>query len=226
MARFLLLLSGLFMWFPEYDAARCFARWMIFIHEGAALDHDRRLHHPRLHGSFHGPRQCGRDGARVRDEGLGKDASPAMVSREDRRIRAKLLARKYPESAHLLEFYIQITLLQDDIASQNLPLSSYFPRLRALPGPEALMRFPLTEDLEPSSPEATFFWRILNQPRAEAAGKTGDASGANLSFVRIEAGRRSPSRRRRRSEESPTLLVVRFGMALPARHLPELRRRG
>ncbi len=100
-----------------------------------------------------------------------------MVSREDRRIRAKLLARKYPESAHLLEFYIQITLLQDDIASQNLPLSSYFPRLRALPGPEALMRFPLTEDLEPSSPEATFFWRILNQPRAEAAGKTGDASG-------------------------------------------------
>lgn len=77
----------------------------------------------------------------------------------------------------MLEFYIQITLLQDDIGSQNLPLSTYFSRLRALPGPEALMRFPLTEDLEPSSPEATFFWRILHQPGAESLAKSTGASG-------------------------------------------------
>ncbi len=33
---FLLLLSGLLMWFPEYDP-RALRPWMIFVHEGAAL---------------------------------------------------------------------------------------------------------------------------------------------------------------------------------------------
>ena len=34
---FLLLLSGAFMWFPEYVPRCCVRPWMIFIHEGAAL---------------------------------------------------------------------------------------------------------------------------------------------------------------------------------------------
>ena len=96
-----------------------------------------------------------------------------MVSSEDRRVRAKLLARKYPESAHLLELYIQITLLQDDIAA-DLPDSvrepaDWFPRLAAL---VPQIPFPPTGEAE------EFFWRIVKQPYAEHFRKSGEAAGS------------------------------------------------
>ena len=104
-----------------------------------------------------------------------------MVSREDRRIRATLLARKYPESAHLLELYIQLTLLQEDIARNLQPdvrkLAAYFPRLRAL---VPQVQFPVTEDFllsEPSSEEGKFFYRVLMQPYAEGFRKPGEPAG-------------------------------------------------
>jgi FdhE protein len=85
--------------------------------------------------------------------------------------RAKLLARKYPESAHLLELYARLTLLQDDIAANLQPdvrkLAAYVPRLQALV-PD--IPCPLTDDFflsEPVSDEGRFFWRILVQPYAE-----------------------------------------------------------
>jgi formate dehydrogenase accessory protein FdhE len=85
-----------------------------------------------------------------------------MVSSEDRRVRAKLLTRKYPESAHLLELYIQLTHLQDDIAA-NLPqdeakLVDFFPLLSAL---VPQIPFPPLGDAE------KFFWRVVMQPYAE-----------------------------------------------------------
>jgi hypothetical protein len=97
-----------------------------------------------------------------------------MVSPEDRRIRAKLLARKYPESAHLLDLYIQLTLLQEDIAA-NLPqderkLAEFFPRLSKL---VPHIPFPPTGDAE------KFFWHVVMQPYAEHFRKPhGDAAGA------------------------------------------------
>jgi FdhE protein len=97
-----------------------------------------------------------------------------MVSSEDRRIkidRAKLLTRKYPESAHLLELYIQLTLLQVHIAANLQPdvrkLAAYVPQLRAL---TPSIPCPLTEDFflsEPLSDEGKFYWRVLMQPYAE-----------------------------------------------------------
>ncbi len=93
-----------------------------------------------------------------------------MVSSEDRRIRAKLLARKYPESAHLLELYIQITLLQDDIAADGVrePVD-WFPRLSAL---VPQIPFPPTGEAE------QFFWRVVTQPYAEQSRKPGEATGS------------------------------------------------
>lgn len=95
-----------------------------------------------------------------------------MVSREDRRVRAKLLAARYPESAHLLELYIKLTLLQDDIAA-NLPreapaLSSWFPRLAKL---VPHIPFP------PSGEAETFFWNIVKQPYAEHLRKSSELVG-------------------------------------------------
>lgn len=82
-----------------------------------------------------------------------------------------MLARKFPESSHLLEIYIRIALLQEEIAAGDLGnLASYIPKLRALPLPERLASFPLTENLlvaEPSCAEERFFWRVLMQPYAE-----------------------------------------------------------
>ena len=85
--------------------------------------------------------------------------------------RAKLLARKYPESANLLDLYSQLTLLQDDIEANLEPdvrkLAAYVPRLQALV-PD--LRCPLTDDFfqsEPASDEGKFFWRVLMQPYAE-----------------------------------------------------------
>jgi len=104
-----------------------------------------------------------------------------MVSREDRRVRATLLARKYPESAHLLELYIQLTLLQEDIARNLQPdvrkLAAYLPRLQAL-APQ--IQFPFSEDFllaEPSSEEGKFFYRVLMQPYAEGFRKPGEPAG-------------------------------------------------
>lgn len=103
-----------------------------------------------------------------------------MVSPENRRIRATLLARKYPESAHLLELYIQLTLLQEDIARNLDPdvskLAAWFPRLQAL-----APQIPLPPDLllsEPSTEESKFFWRVLMQPYAERFRKPGEGTGS------------------------------------------------
>lgn len=104
---------------------------------------------------------------------MGESASPAMVSREDWRIRAKLLAARYPESAHLLELYTRLTLLQDDIAA-NLPhdasaLSEWFPRVSAL---VPHLPFPPTGNAE------HFFWQVVKQPYYEHFRKPADASGS------------------------------------------------
>jgi FdhE protein len=102
-----------------------------------------------------------------------------MVSPEDRRIRAKLLARKYPESAQLLEFYIQVTLLQEEIARNLDPdvnkLSAWFPRLQAL-APQITFAPDLLR-AEPSTDEGKFFWRVLMQPYAEHFRKPGEGTG-------------------------------------------------
>jgi hypothetical protein len=105
-----------------------------------------------------------------------------MVSPEDRRIRARLLSKKYPESAHLLELYIQLTALQEDIAAHLdrdvRKLAAYFPRLQAL-APQ--IQYPLTEDLllaEPTAEEGRFFWRVLMQPYAERFRKPGEGAGS------------------------------------------------
>jgi formate dehydrogenase accessory protein FdhE len=93
-----------------------------------------------------------------------------MVSSEDRRIRARLLAKKYPESAHLLELYIQITHLQDDIAADVLrEPADWFPRLAAL---VPQIPFPPTGEAE------QFFWRVVKQPYAERHRKPGEATGS------------------------------------------------
>lgn len=96
-----------------------------------------------------------------------------MVSREDRRIRAKLLAKKYPESAHLLELYIQITLLQDDIAAE-FPDSvrepaEWFPRLAVL---VPQIPHPPTGDAE------EFFSHVIKQPYAEYFRKPVEGTGS------------------------------------------------
>jgi FdhE protein len=89
--------------------------------------------------------------------------------------RARLLSRKYPESAKLLEFYIQLILLQEDVKSTQ-DVTVYFPRLKALVEEfEPLRRFDLTEEtLRGTSEEAKFFARVLLQARAEPA----EANGA------------------------------------------------
>lgn len=96
-----------------------------------------------------------------------------MVSSEDRRVRARLLARKFPESAHLLELYIQITLLQDDIAahlpSDEAGLAVFFPRLAKL---VPQIPFPPTGDAE------KFFWHVVRQPYAERFRKPGEAASS------------------------------------------------
>jgi FdhE protein len=96
-----------------------------------------------------------------------------MVPSENGRIkieRAAFLTRRFPESAHLLELFIQITVLQEELAA-GLSTADSFARLRALNLPEPLASFPLTSALfaeEPSTPEARFFWRILKQVPAES----------------------------------------------------------
>lgn len=95
-----------------------------------------------------------------------------MVSREDRRIRAKFLAAKHPESAQLLDLYTQLTLLQDAIA-QNLPddpakLTEFFPRLARL---VPQIPFPPSGDAE------KFFWRVVMQPYAEQHRRSAEGGG-------------------------------------------------
>jgi FdhE protein len=103
-----------------------------------------------------------------------------MVSPEDRRIRAALLARKYPESAQLLELYIQLTSLQEDIARKLDPdvnkLAAWFPRLQALAPQIALA--PDLLRAEPSTDEGKFFWRVLMQPYAEHFRKPEEGAGS------------------------------------------------
>lgn len=103
-----------------------------------------------------------------------------MVSSENRRIRARLLKSKYPESAHLLDLYIQLTELQDDVAKKLDPdprkLVVYIPRLQAL-----VPQIQCPEDLfaaEPTGEQAKFFWRALMQPYAERFHKPGEAAGS------------------------------------------------
>jgi hypothetical protein len=94
-----------------------------------------------------------------------------MVPREDRRVRARLLARKFPESAHLLELYIQLTLLQDEIAANPEHWEAYSPRLAALV-PQA----------QPGPERDEFFRRVLMQPYsrkpAEESGSTCPSCGS------------------------------------------------
>jgi FdhE protein len=97
-----------------------------------------------------------------------------MVSSENWRIRiarAKLLAVKYPESTNLLEFYVRITELQEDIVANIEPdvahLQAYYPRLRALAEPLTLS----------SEDEEEFFRRVLLQPYAEYFQKPADTVG-------------------------------------------------
>ena len=97
-----------------------------------------------------------------------------MVPAKDWRIRierAHFLARKFPESAHLLELYARIAEIQEWIATGPAKdLRVCFEKLRMLPLPEPLASYPLTERLleeEPSTPEAKFFTRVLLQPRLE-----------------------------------------------------------
>ncbi len=103
-----------------------------------------------------------------------------MVSAEDRRVRAALLARKYPESAQLLESYVQIILLQEDIARNLDPdvreLAAWFPRLQAL-APQIILPADLLLS-EPLTDEAKFFWRVLMQPYAERFRKPGEGTGS------------------------------------------------
>ncbi len=107
-----------------------------------------------------------------------------MVPPENWRIRidrAKFLVTKYPESANLLEFYIEVTELQADISANMGNLAAFLPRLRALPVPEPLRKFPVNEELlgpEPASPEGRFFWRILHQPFAESSRKPAEPGGS------------------------------------------------
>jgi FdhE protein len=102
-----------------------------------------------------------------------------MVSREDRRVRARLLQKRYPESAHLLELYIQLTLVQDEIARDAQPdFRKYFAKVQAL-APQ--IDYSFDEDLlksEPSSEEGKFFYRVLLQPVAERLRKPGDGTGS------------------------------------------------
>lgn len=95
-------------------------------------------------------------------------------------MRAALLARKYPEAAQLLEFYIQLTLLQEDIARNLDPdaekLAAWFPRLQALAPQIALP--PDLLHAEPSTAEAKFFWRVLMRPYAERFRKPGEGTGS------------------------------------------------
>jgi FdhE protein len=101
-----------------------------------------------------------------------------MVSREDRRIRAKLLQQKFPESAHLLELYVQMTILQDEIDKDSRPeLQKYFHRLQAL---VPQIHFSWSEDFllaEPTTEEGKFFYRVLMQPKAERFEKSAEATG-------------------------------------------------
>jgi hypothetical protein len=96
-----------------------------------------------------------------------------MVSREDRRIRAKLLTKKYPESAHLLELYRQLTLLQDDIAAEFpdrvREAAEWFPRLAVL---VPQIPYPPTGDAK------KFFWRVVKQPYAEFFQKPAEGTGS------------------------------------------------
>lgn len=92
-----------------------------------------------------------------------------------------MLARKYPESAHLLDLYIQLNLLQEDIArnldSDARKLAVYLPRLSAMvpqlpcPAGDFLAQ-------EPSTEEEKFFWRVLMQPYAERFRKPGEGTGS------------------------------------------------
>jgi FdhE protein len=108
-----------------------------------------------------------------------------MVPSENRRIaveRAAFLVRKFPESAQLLEFYIQIVQLQAEIAV-NLDedprrLAQWFPRVRALKD----LRVEMSEDLltgpAPDDERKKFYWRVLLQPYAEQFRKPSGSAGS------------------------------------------------
>jgi FdhE protein len=100
-----------------------------------------------------------------------------MVSSENRRIRARQLKTRYPESAHLLDLYIELTLLQDDVAKNPAAdLAGFIPRLRALVPqiecPDDVL------DREPVSEREQFFRRVLIQPGAERSRKIADGRGS------------------------------------------------
>ena len=85
-----------------------------------------------------------------------------MVPSENGRIkidRARFLARKFPESAHLLELYVQLVELQEDSNADQSRLRSIVP-------------------FDPDTEErARFYQRVLAQPRAERLRKAAEGNG-------------------------------------------------
>src|SRR5207237_1504355 len=93
-------------------------------------DHNRRVHHSRVHGGVRGSRRLSRHRARLRLARLGQNASPALVQPDqrfaisgkmkgfswDKRIRrAEQLAGEYPASEEILRFYAHIARFQENV---------------------------------------------------------------------------------------------------------------
>lgn len=86
--------------------------------------------------------------------------------------RARLLIKKFPASAKLLDFYIQLATLQKQIyaALPATPASAYLPALIDIvksAGPEPLVRYAAHPNQTEPTPESRFFSLILEQPQAE-----------------------------------------------------------
>src|SRR5579862_6408842 len=86
--------------------------------------------------------------------------------------RARLLTKKFPASAKLLDFYIQLATLQKQIyaALPGTPPSAHLPALIDIvksDGPHPLLRYTAHPDRTELTPESRFFSLILEQPQAE-----------------------------------------------------------
>ena len=126
----LLLLSGVFLWFPEYiprQAGLGARRNDPAARDRRARDH-RRIHHPRLHGRVPGAGQHDGDHYRMGLARLGQDASsPVVHSRhwaapprnEGASTRASTerdqLTRRSSRAAPLLTFYRELARFQKPI---------------------------------------------------------------------------------------------------------------
>ena len=90
-------------------------------------DHDRSVHHSRLHGHRHGARRIHLHHPRRSFARLGEDAPSALVrsrhrqmNRWQRRIeRAAELAQRYPNAAEMLHFYRELAIFQSGPAHRT-----------------------------------------------------------------------------------------------------------